>query len=567
MKIPVDAVLYKKVTDIIWRALSAKERGQYDLRLGTDAAFGAFFSSVPVTDPTPQGGWTRHVTFEAFDGAQPVPPHSLRFRYMGRDSQRKDFYFASQNHVGDESYPLWHPGRAEPGATSFADVDGAVAAVIRDANGGFHARWITAKEVGLLPTGLRSAILSNEKGVYMPTGAGAAISDEAQEVLDALRRHHNVLLYGPPATGKTHIVQEVMRAFSAMTIDTEREHDALDGGGATRALWTTFHQSYSYEDFIVGLRPRPGDKGEGFTLEPVAGTLLELSEWARTPGRQGLLVIDEINRGNVSRIFGELITLLEVDKRLGANGSETPTTVRVRLPYVTRDQPVKVDLGDGNKPVEVPLPFTLPRDVHILATMNSVDSSVAPLDAALRRRFRMVNLVPDPDLMRRPLGLSEEDELPRPDPALATKADVAALALHLLRTLNDGIGMYLGSDFQLGQWYLNPLVDATDDGAQAALADIWRTALLPQLIEYFSGRSDQLLSVLRSPNGLDAIDVTQPTPDQDALGASVVIVPTADADDAAVLALLGHIVGFEAPEAAPPDAPALEDEDAAEAEA
>ena len=80
---------------------------------------------------------------------------------------------------------------------------------------------------------------------------------------------------------------------------------------------------------------------------PRPGILLELAEWARIPGNESLLIIDEINRGNVSRIFGEFITLIEPDKRLAPDGSATPTTVSVRLPFVDAGTPVDVTLHDG----------------------------------------------------------------------------------------------------------------------------------------------------------------------------------------------------------------------------
>lgn len=542
MKVAVRAVLFKRITDINWRAITGRERGQYDLRLGADAEFGAFFDVVPDVDPTTHGGWSRLVALQPFMGSNPVPEHHVTFRYMGPQSTRKDYYFASQKHDLPEAYPLWRPGRVAPLDAAFADVEGAVVVVVRDAANRFHARWLSREAVDRLPSALRLRIEQDSKGVYEVIDATAPISPKAQEVLDALLDHHNVLVYGPPGTGKTFVVQEVMRSFETMTLDTDAEHDPITDGSTTHSLWSTFHQSYSYEDFIVGLRPRPRDEG-GFVLDPVPGTLLELSEWARQPGRRALLVIDEINRGNVSRIFGELITLLETDKRLDPDGNPLPTTVSVRLPYVAPGDDLSVALPDGTN-AEVPYPFTLPHRVYVLATMNSVDTSVAPLDAALRRRFTMLQLTPDVAGMQAVLGLGTEEGLPELDAALPDRDAVCGLALHVLQQVNQGIGMFLGPDFQFGHWYLEPLVGLTDrDDAIRALADVWRNALFPQLIEYFSGRSEQLLAVLRDPESSEAIRVEIPNAEWEALGASAYLSPPLAPSDEAVMELLIHVSG------------------------
>ena len=406
-------------------------------------------------------------------------------------------------------------------------------------NGGFHARWVPAEAVHDLPAELRERIVQEDgKGVYGVPDGTEPVSKRASEVVEALTTHHNVLLYGPPGTGKTHLLQEVIRSFGELTVDTEAENDFLAAGDGLHWLWVTFHQSYSYEDFIVGLRPDPLPDG-GFTLVPVAGTLLELSERVRQPGHRALLVIDEINRGNVSRIFGELITLLEVDKRLGADGSDLPTTVQVRLPYVGSGAGLSVALPDGST-AQAPNPFTLPRDLYVLATMNSVDTSVAPLDAALRRRSTMVHLTPDLAEIADHLGLAQP--LPTLEPALPDHEAVCVLALLVLDRLNRGIAMFLGPEFQFGHWYLLPLIGTeTTEEASAALADIWRNVLLPQLVEHFTGRAEQLLAVLGDPANSPALRVETPDAAWGALGAARLVAPRPTATDADVIDLLRDI--------------------------
>lgn len=543
MKIPVKAVLFRVLTATNWSTLTGNQRGQYDLRLTSDPDFGTFFD-VPG-DPA-VGTWPRDIEIQPFDGSDPIPARVIPYDYYGAAGARGDYRFPKQKYNLPSAYPLWNPERVATLTTAFSQIEGATVIVVRDVNDNFHARWLSAEAVERLPEPLRSRIKNKKAGVFEVEATAGGTSDLTRVVIAALRQHHNVLLYGPPGTGKTFTVNEVKAGFDALVIDTEAEEDPLEGGSGTHTLWTTFHQSYSYEDFIVGLRPKPLESG-GFALEAVAGTLLELSEWARVPGRRSLLIIDEINRGNVSRVFGELITLLEVDKRLGADAKPLPTTVSVRLPYVSPDDPVTVSLPDGTT-ADVPNPFTLPRDVYVLATMNSVDTSVAPLDAALRRRFTMVQLTPDLAGMQPMFNLPEADELAIPDFELKTREDVCALALQVLARLNAGIAMFLGSEFALGQWYLRPLVATLNrDEAALALAEIWEKSLLPQLIEYFAGRSEQLLSVLREPASFSALRVSRPSSDWEFLGASAHLEARNEAATNDVLALLLHIAGIEAP--------------------
>lgn len=373
------------------------------------------------------------------------------------------------------------------------------------------------------------------------------------DIIRQLQLHFNVLLYGPPGTGKTYLMQEVVQQMrgtggDALFIDTASEDQPIvrRKGDRIKVGWVTFHQSYSYEEFIVGLRPDPAGK-QLLSLDPSPGILLELAEWARLPGHAALLIIDEINRGNVSRIFGEFITLIEADKRLDEGGKPTDRTVAINLPYIKPGADATVDV-DGQA-VHVENPFTMPRRLFTLASMNSVDKSIAPLDSALRRRFQVIETSPDLEQMAKLMHIDARvlaDVTPI-DTSVATREMVLGLALKLVARLNSGIGIYLGPEFTLGEWYLTSLLDTADHAsASAALKEIWDNKLYPQLAELFHGRPEQLGSVLRLA-GTSAPVFLEPVSDEMADLGAAPYVRRREADISETLAFLGTVVGGDEP--------------------
>jgi hypothetical protein len=338
-----------------------------------------------------------------------------------------------------------------------------------------------------------------------------------------------------------------------ISIDSEEERHAIQATATqpTRIAFVTFHQSFGYEDFIVGLRPDPTNTQQLLALKPTPGVLLEMSEYARVDGQRSLLLIDEINRGNASRIFGEFITLLDVDKRLRDDGKDGPQTVKLRLPYQLSNQPISVNL-DGSE-VEVPAPFTMPSRVFVLATMNSVDKSIAPLDAALRRRFHIERLGPELDVISTELKIGIPQE-PLTLPAVITDPlDVARLAVALLRSLNEGVAGFLGSEFQLGHWFLAPLADASNLAEmEDGLIELWLNRLLPQLEDYFQGRPEQLRALLRFPRADDPVRWKEPRPEIEEAGA-VAVLERRVVGREALIAFLRRIAGVqEAPATSSP---------------
>lgn len=239
------------------------------------------------------------------------------------------------------------------------------------------------------------------------------------ECIDLLRDRPQLIFYGPPGTGKTYIAQHLAAHLA---------------GDNVRLV--QFHPAYSYEDFFEGYRPL--EEG-GFKLKP--GPLRKTVDAARdNPSTPYFLIIDEINRGNLAKIFGELYFLLEYRSQ------------NVDLLYATDD-----DIG-----------FTLPENVFIIGTMNTADRSIALVDAAMRRRFAFVALHPSEAptnvVLRRWLAANNLD------PAVAD----------LLDELNARIE---DPDFKIGpSYFMRPAVHEF-----GGLERAWRTAILPLLEEHHYG--------------------------------------------------------------------------------
>jgi 5-methylcytosine-specific restriction protein B len=249
-----------------------------------------------------------------------------------------------------------------------------------------------------------------------------------QQCVDVLRDRRQIIFYGPPGTGKTYIAQHLARFLAG------RENVKL----------VQFHPAYSYEDFFEGFRPHStGDGKLGFDLRP--GPFRKLVDRARDdPATPYILVIDEINRANLAKVFGELYFLLEY-----------------------RDEAIDLLYAADE------LGFTLPKNVFIIGTMNTADRSIALVDAAMRRRFAFVALHPSEEPAASMLDRwLEREKLP----------DTAG---RLLRVLNDRIE---DPDFKIGPSYLmRP--SAHQDGG---LERLWRTSIMPLLQEHHYGEEIDL---------------------------------------------------------------------------
>ena len=239
-----------------------------------------------------------------------------------------------------------------------------------------------------------------------------------------LQRRNQVILYGPPGTGKTYVTTQVAEHFAE----------------ANNVRVVQFHPSYTYEDFIAGYRPTDVDGSVVFRLRQ--GPLMQMAEQARdNPGTPYVLIIDEINRANLAKVFGELYFLLEY-----------------------RDRAIELLYSDDEAEA-----FSLPTNLFIIGTMNTADRSIALVDAAMRRRFAFRELHPD----KEPVA----DVLPRwlaaNNPAFPEPAGV-------LRLLNRRLNMRdyaIGPSYFMKQWLLG-----LDE-----LEEVWETDILPLLEEHHAG--------------------------------------------------------------------------------
>ncbi len=292
------------------------------------------------------------------------------------------------------------------------------------------------------------------------------------ELANLVRRNKNLILTGAPGTGKTYLAKQIARII----IDNDEYFDE-------QCDMVQFHPSYDYTDFVEGLRPVTQDNGQiGFKLEP--GTFKQFCEQAAAyPDYPYVFIIDEINRGEVSKIFGELFFSLDPDYR-GPKGN-------VKTQYH--------NLVSKNKDDIFAQGLYVPENVYVIATMNDIDRSVESIDFAFRRRFTWYEVKPEQRLsMLEPANL----DVCQNNKNLQEKLDKASFydcCKNYCNRLNEAIceEQGLGSAYQVGPAYflkslnyLNLDEDINEDSVYNALEQVWNLHIDPLLREYLRGKSE-----------------------------------------------------------------------------
>jgi len=345
-------------------------------------------------------------------------------------------------------------------------------------------------------------------------------------ILERLQEEPNVLLYGPPGTGKTYAMKTLqarleypMHAADPEELEPGSEFNPdevdfpflteVDEGeetadshfpGDVKTAWMTFHQDTGYEDFILGLRPEPD--GGGVSLKPRAGTLLSLAEHAKN-GNTSILFIDEINRANVPKVFGQFISVMEKDFRLSEDGTHSSDTIGLSLPQVNDGDSIEDPIR--GEEFEISVPYEFPQNLYIVAAMNSLDRSTEPLDSALMRRFEQIRVFPDYQNLADQLDTDHTAGSDLPDVEDTTAEELAIALLHRVNTF---LQSTLGEDFQIGEWYFRRVIDAAEDDRLTELYRVWDGRIIPKLRELYRSREDQLAMLFKvdRTNTLDISD-------------------------------------------------------------
>ncbi|MBN9889371.1 AAA family ATPase [Salipiger abyssi] len=327
---------------------------------------------------------------------------------------------------------------------------------------------------------------------------------DASEILDLLENSRNVLLAGPPGTGKSMLLSEVATLFenkghastpvhkrgAAVPIPptpTTTLPGAIGKSSNRKVFRCVLHQSSKYRDFLTGMMPdvRSGKPPGSFRI--TEGILYRASEYAKQADSAALLIIDEINRGPTVQVFGGAIVAIEADKRLAADGKPTPATQFFDL----------IDPATGDL-----IEYAFPPRLYILAAMNQADVSVEPLDVAFLRRWAPFNLEPKSSVLRAHFGVATTPASTLP-PTPSSAADVIEAAIQAFDAVNGRIALGRGPEFRIGHGVLmaNNAKPSSVTDALAHFATAWRT-IKNHIDEAFFGDVRGTAIILNADRGI-----------------------------------------------------------------
>lgn len=305
----------------------------------------------------------------------------------------------------------------------------------------------------------------------------------AENLKGILEKENNIILRGAPGTGKSYLSKEI-----ANLLITSKNSELEKLEVESRIGFVQFHPSYDYTDFVEGLKPTISDSGE-MRFELKDGVFKEFVNRAKKDlNNNYVFIIDEINRGEISKIFGELFYSIDP----GYRGKEGEVSTQYSLLGNKKVDYVIDNTGDNKKILtwykedEVTEKFYIPKNVYIIGTMNDIDRSVDTFDFAMRRRFSFIEVTAKDSVEN--MGICEE---------LGEK--IKDLNKYIESEENDGLG--LGRDYQIGAAYFKKLNDGIKDKEgktiqesykdsnrkDELLKEVWNNKLEPLLKEYLRG--------------------------------------------------------------------------------